>query len=221
MLEHHLPIFERLCAERDVVVVTGGTIEHIRAQVTPHFDSRYYALAQSGNHCVLKDGSPLWYEPLSPVQETEILTCIEQLKKHFAAKVRDESDLVEKRGAQISYSVIGYHAPIEEKYAFDPGDIRRQAALAAHPENVAALARAGVEVCPAGTSGYNFIPAGKHKGFNVQRFYEHMQWQKDDCIYIGDALFPGGNDETVVGVIPTHAVKNPDDTFAFITQTIG
>ena len=40
-------------------------------------------------------------------------------------------------------------------------------------------------------------------------------------MYVGDALFPGGNDETVIGVIPTHPVDSPDATFTFINQVIS
>ena len=39
-----------------------------------------------------------------------------------------------------------------------------------------------------------------------------MGWKKEECVYFGDMLFPGGNDESVIGVIDTEAVENPDDT---------
>ena len=48
----------------------------------------------------------------------------------------------------------------------------------------------------------------------------YINWKKEDCLYVGDALFPGGNDETVIGIVPTHAVKDPDDTFRFIESNL-
>jgi len=45
-----------------------------------------------------------------------------------------------------------------------------------------------------------------------------MGWNKKGCLYIGDALFPGGNDETVVGVIETKSVRNPEDTFTLLEE---
>lgn len=216
----HQEIFARLCDRADVIVVTGGSVEQIRDQVTPRFDGAYFALAASGNHALDKNQNLLWREVIDDAQTSAVHHCIEVLKKHFNEPVKDENDLVEHRGAQISYSVVGFHESVERKYAFDPDDSRRAAALRAHPEEVERLTQAGIEVTPAGTTTYNFILAGKHKGFNVQRLLDREEWKKEDCIYVGDALFPGGNDETVIGVIPTHAVTSPDDTFAYLSSVL-
>lgn len=220
MLQEHQEIFDQLCRERDVVIVTGGSIAHIREQTTSRFDGRYHALAQSGNHYVLDDGTTQWYEPITDEQARHVFAFIEDLKRHFSVVPRDENDLVDHRGAQIGYSVIGYHETLEKKYAFDPDDSKRRAALDAYPGGVEHLRVIGIDVVPAGTSGYNFIPLGKHKGFNVRRLCEHLGWNASDCIYVGDALFPGGNDEAVIGVIPVHAVKDPHETFAFVAEAL-
>src|SRR3990167_6118035 len=76
-------------------------------------------------------------------------------------------------------------------------------------------------VVPAGTTNFSFIPAGKHKGFNVNRLRELMGWEKDECVYIGDALFLGGNDYVVVGVVPTRQVKDPQDTFLLVKAMLS
>jgi hydroxymethylpyrimidine pyrophosphatase-like HAD family hydrolase len=220
MEDAHQELFSKLAHIADIVIATGGTLEHIKHQATERFSGTYHALAQSGNHCTLADGTELWYEPLTPDQETHILSFVEVLKKHFAHVPKDESDLVDRRGAQIGYSVIGYHEDIAKKYAFDPGDVKRREALATHAGHVTHLKSVGVEVVPAGTTGYNFIPLGKHKGHNVRRLCTHMGWNPDDCLYIGDALFPGGNDEAVIGVIPTHAVKDHHETFEYLESLL-
>ncbi len=216
MAHAHAEIFERLCKERDVVVVTGGNMASIREQLPARTENAYYVLAQSGNHAVDKDGAIMWYEELSQEQTAAVLAFVDILKRHFKVAVKDEADLVEHRGAQIGYSVVGYHEDVAKKYAFDPGDAKRAAALAAHPAEVEHLRSLGIEAVPGGTTTINFYALGRHKGFNISRFLTRMNWQAEDCIYVGDALFPGGNDETVIGVIPTHAVENPDETFEFI-----
>lgn len=216
----HQEIFARLCEHADVVVVTGGTVGQIQEQVTPRFNGQYFALAQSGNHALDKEGKLLWQESINTSQTAEVTAFIELLKKHFDIEVRDENDLVEHRGAQISYSVLGFHESVEKKYAFDPDESHRAAVLKAIPDAAQRLLENGIEVTPAGTTTYNFILAGKHKGFNVTRLMEREGWQKDHCIYVGDALFPGGNDESVIGVVPTHAVMSPDDTFAYLSSIL-
>lgn len=216
MESEHRDIFDRLCDVANVVVVTGGTIEQIQEQVTPQFNGRYITLAQSGNQAIARDGSVLWNDRLSDRQVAASMAFIAKLRAYFGIAVRDENDIIENRGAQIAYSVLGFHEDIEKKYAFDPDETKRQSALAHFAGDVQRLQTAGVEVVPAGTTNFSFIPAGKHKGFNVNRLREYMGWVKDECLYVGDALFPGGNDYVVVGVIPTHPVKDPDETFAFI-----
>jgi phosphomannomutase len=220
MAPAHAEVFARLVQQRDVVVVTGGSVDQIREQVTPQFDGRYYLLAQSGNQLIDKTGAVLWSEVLSPEQVAAVYRYIDTLRTHFAISVRDKDDIVENRGAQIAYSVLGFHEDIAKKYAFDPDQSKRNAALDAFAEERAALLALGVEVIPAGTTNFSFLPAGKHKGFNVARFIEKMGWIKEECVYVGDALFPGGNDETVNGVIPTKQVESPDDTFKFITEML-
>lgn len=217
----HQETFDRLCAERDVIVVTGGTIEQIREQITPRFTGRYFTLAQSGNQALAKDGSVLWNEQLNDEQVAASMGFIAQLREYFGIQVRDERDIIENRGAQIAYSVLGFHENIEKKYAFDPDETKRQAALSHFSADVASLLQIGVEVVPAGTTNFSFIPAGKHKGFNVNRLLERESWAKGDCVYVGDALFPGGNDYVVEGVVPTHPVKDPDDTFNFIKEMLS
>ncbi len=211
----HVPLFERLCRGRDVIVVTGGTKAHIEEQLGSSRDN-YFILAQSGNHCLDKSGAELWYEPLTEVQKHASFELIARIKGAFALQVKDESDLIDDRGAQIGYSVIGYHEEPTKKDAFDPDFSRRKAMLAGLADGVEALRAVGIEVFPAGSSGYNFTLIGKDKGVNVARLIAHEQWVADECIYVGDALGPGENDFSVVGVIATHSVKGPDETFRFI-----
>ena len=73
-----------------------------------------------------------------------------------------------------------------------------------------------IDVVPGGTTCFDFFLRGKNKGYNVLRLIKKKDWRNTECVYVGDALFPGGNDETVIGVIPTHPVQGPDETFAFI-----
>ncbi len=216
----HQHTFEQLCTTVDVIVVTGGSIEQIREQITPRFTGKYITLAQSGNEAIDKNGAELWNETLSEEQAEASMKCIEVLRTHFNAQVKDENDIIENRGAQIAYSVIGFHEDIDKKYAFDPDESKRQAALKLFAKEVDDLLALGVEVVPAGTTNFSFIPAGKHKGFNVERLRSQLGWERDECLYIGAALFPGANDAVVVCVVPTHQVNDPDDTFRFIEENL-
>lgn len=209
-----------LAKEHDVIVVTGGTREHIRAQLTPEFDGSYIVLAQSGSHAVDADGTELWYEALTQAQVEKTLSFIEILKKQFGIAVMDENDLIDNRGAQVGYSVIGYHEDSAKKDAFDPDFSRRRTMLDRFPAEITELNNVGIEVFPAGSSGYNFTIIGKDKGANVARLISQKNWPPEDCIYVGDALGPGENDASVIGIIPTKAVKDYHGTFEYLASIL-
>jgi len=220
MAPHHAPIFQELCARHDVVVVTGGAEEQIQKQIPFPSSGNFTMLSQQGNYAIAKDGMLLWYETVTPEQEAAVRAFADLLTAELALSVSDPNDLFENRGSQLAYSTLGFHAANELKYAYDPDQSKRRALLAAHPEEIAQLRAAGVEAIPAGSTTIDFILKGKNKGYNIRRLIEKVNWHKDDCLYIGDALFPGGNDETVIGVIPTKAVKNPDETFEYLSSIL-
>jgi hypothetical protein len=101
---------------------------------------------------------------------------------------------------------------VDDKEKFDPQGVRRTNLLATHP-----LTSETIEVKVAGTTCLDYFRKGHNKGYNIARLCTYKDWNPDTCLYFGDALFPGGNDETVIGIIDTEAVENPDDTYAKLT----
>ncbi len=197
----------------DLVIISGARADQIRAQVG---DLNLYVLGQNGNEAFQTDQSELWREVLSPTHEAFIREHIEQLRSVTEHAVIDHNDLVEHRGAQISYSLIGHHEDVTRKKAFDPDRAKRLALLSQVP-----FENDEVEVRIGGTTCFDYFLKGKHKGHNVARLIQDRGWDKDACLYFGDALFPGGNDEAVIGVIDTVPVTDHRDTFAKLTQFFG
>lgn len=216
MTPAHRPPFKKLCDSADVIVVSGAQESQIKKQIPDSVGARYFVLAQTGNHATDKDGTELWREALDDGQTKAVVELIETIKKELGLVVKNSDDLVELRGSQISYSPIGHNEELQKKYAFDPNAEMRKRIIAEHSSDVASLNALGVDVVPGGTTCFDFFLLGKNKGFNVARLAKKEGWRLEDCVYVGDALFPGGNDETVIGVIPTHPVIGPDETFEYI-----
>lgn len=215
----HATILRRLSERADVIVVSGGRRSQIQNQLDPEVAGNYYVLGQNGNEAVHKDGTELWMQKPSDDQKAAIVELAEKMKAHLALLVKDEHDLIEDRGCSIAYSTIGHHEDVSKKEAYDPDHAKRLAMLEHFKADVISLReKHGIEVRTGGTTCLDFFLAGKNKGSNITAFLPAMNWEKQDCLYIGDALFPGGNDETVIGVIPTKAVKNPDETFAYLSS---
>src|SRR3989344_284461 len=196
MLPEHEGHFGALCERAEVIVVSGAHENQMRAQIPDTFNGMYYLLTKNGNHAVHKKGTELWSEGFSPEQKAIVGRFIDTIHDELALPVSDENDLVEDRGS------------------------KRKAILAAHPELVQNLEDAGVEVTVGGTTCFDIYLKGRNKGFNVKRLIDHLGWQHEHAIYIGDALEPGRNDESVIGVIATKKVRDHHDTFFFIKSLL-
>lgn len=194
----------------DIIVISGATAEQIAHQTK---NLPFYKLGQNGNHAISPTGEVFWDEPLTEIQTKIIQDHIERLKSQHELKVNNESDLVEHRGAQISYSLIGHHEEVAKKKLCDPDRSLRLKLLSLEP-----LDHDEVEVKIGGTTCFDYFPKGRHKGFNVKRLIEHRGWNADECIYFGDALVPGGNDEAVIGVIETFPVLNHLHTYEILQK---
>jgi HAD superfamily hydrolase (TIGR01484 family) len=196
----------------DIVIVSGARLEQIQLQV-PAADV-YAILAQNGNDAYEPFGTQAWRNELNWMQRLSVLNWIDKARD-AVIPAANQDDLVEDRGCQIAYSLIGHHRPIEEKIAFDPKGDKRKQLLEYFP-----FRSSEVEVRIGGTTCLDFVPIGKNKGTNVAAYAQRKNWKPDECLYIGDALFKGGNDEPVVGVIPTLQVSAPDDTYQYFETLI-
>lgn len=188
-------MYETLSKFENVIIVSGAEEKQIRSQIG---DLKCSILSQNGN------SNPLWQRMLKEEEKQEIM-------RHINSFAKIGEDQLEDRGAQISYSFVGHHAPIEDKKAFDSKGEYRQKVLKDYP-----LESDLIEIKIAGTTCFDYLPKGLHKGYNIRKFIKYMEWKKVDCLYIGDALFSGGNDETVIGVIPTFPVENHLETLKFL-----
>ncbi len=221
MKAEYIPPFLELCAKKNVIVISGAQESQMVQQLPAESAGRLYRLTQNGNHAVGPDGSILWSEKFSKEQEDAVLSFIKTLHDELQLDVKDENDLVEMRGSQISYSLIGHNEARETKKAFDPDASKRKALLASHAMEVTQLQELGIEITAGGTTCLDMYLLGKNKGFHVANLITRMNWNKADAVYVGDAIEPGRNDESVIGVIDTHPVLDPDETFIFINEMLS
>jgi hydroxymethylpyrimidine pyrophosphatase-like HAD family hydrolase len=203
---------------RNIIVVSGATEEQIFKQIGEDFRAHIYVLAQNGNRASLRGGELGWSNTLSQKQKEDVFTHIENIQntlKDIYDAVKDKNDLVQDRGCQISFSLIGHNEDIGKKEAFDPGGSRRQSFLETVP-----FVSENMEVKIGGTTCLDYIEKGKNKGFNVAELAKKEGWDIGECLYFGDALFKGGNDESVIGVCATQAVKDPAETLEFLLRLV-
>src|SRR5581483_5360740 len=86
MQTNHASLFERLCREREVVVVTGGEEAQIRKQIPVDPHGNFFMLSQQGNFAVHKNGSPLWHETVTQQQEKAVRALGLKITQEFAER---------------------------------------------------------------------------------------------------------------------------------------
>lgn len=184
--------------EQDIIVISGASNTQMDSQLATLRGPR---MSQSGNV------TDLWLDTLSKGEICEIYAHMNILKNTCNPLFNwRRFDFIENRGCQVSLSFIGHNAEYKDKIKFDPDREKRLAALKRNPFNVKSL------ICKvAGTTCLDYTKKNGTKGKNIERYIKQMGWKKADCVYFGDALFKNGNDESVIGIIDTVDVSNPQD----------
>lgn len=182
---------KRLLRLGKIIVISGASREQMEYQLD---GMNCTILAQSGND------TPLWKNKLSEKEKEEIWNHITSIPTSF------DYAWVQDRGCQLSLSLTGHEANLNKKKRFDPKQKKRKNLLEMWP-----FKSENLMVSIAGTTCFDYTRKEGTKGKNISRWIKHKRLSKRECIYFGDALFKGGNDETVIGVIDTEIVTNPKD----------
>jgi HAD superfamily hydrolase (TIGR01484 family) len=115
---------------------------------------------------------------------------------------------IEDRGSQITFSALGQEAPLDEKAKWDPDYAKRTKIKAILDKSLPEFS-----VRMGGATSIDVTKPGIDKAYGIRKLRDILGLSLKEMIFIGDALFVGGNDypaeEEGVASIP---VKNPDET---------
>ena len=152
---------------------------------------------------------PIYSEDLSTSEKKRIITA---LKTTTAALGFDSKSVwgeqIEDRGSQITFSALGQTAPIHEKSQWDPDFSKRK-----RMQQMLSTLIPEFSVGLGGTTSVDVTKPGIDKAYGIRKLEEVLQLKKEDMLFIGDALFPGGNDYPVkeTGVISIQ-VRDSNET---------
>lgn len=135
----------------------------------------------------------------------------------YALPSETSGPALEDRGSQITYSALGQNAPLDKKKAWDPDQAKRQK-IKAYLETM--LPEADISI--GGTTSIDILPKGINKAAGLGALLATLGLEKDEMAYVGDALFPGGNDYSVSEYgIECFKVANPRETAVLIKSWLG
>ncbi|MFZ0304122.1 MAG: HAD-IIB family hydrolase [Terracidiphilus sp.] len=126
-------------------------------------------------------------------------------------------EAIEDRGSQITYSALGQQAPLEEKEKWD-ADFAKRKKIKAILDTL--IPEFSVRI--GGATSIDITKPGIDKAYGIKKLQDLLGISLNEMIYIGDALFPGGNDYPAeqAGVI-SIPVRGPDETKRVIEAIIA
>ena len=117
-------------------------------------------------------------------------------------------ELIEDRGSQITFSALGQEAPLEEKKKWDPDFAKRTKIKAILDTLIPEFS-----VAIGGATSVDITKHGIDKAYGIRKLRDVLGITVIEMIFIGDALFPGGNDHPAreTGVVCIQ-VRDPNET---------
>lgn len=204
----------------EVCVISGGKFDQFKLQVIDRLDvgtkrlSRLHIMPTSGTRYFrFEERDRAWAlqysEDLAPQARAEIVDVLTRGAKKLGYWETDPyGDIIEDRGSQITYSALGQEAPAEEKYAWDPDGVKKQAL-----RDYAAQRLPDLEVHVGGTTSVDVTAAGIDKAYGMRRLMTVLDLARQDILFFGDKLDEGGNDYPVKAMgIDTIAVAGWQET---------
>lgn len=216
----------RLLEVMPVGITSGGKWEQFAMQVLQRLPSRanlkhLHIMPTNAAAAYAFDGNS-WHKEydhsFTPEERARIITEIERALAETGVVAGEPSwgERIEDRGAQITFSALGQTAPLSAKRAWDPSREKRQRLreLLA-PRLPEFLVRIG------GTTSIDITRQGIDKAVGVNWMAKRFGIAPEEMLYVGDALFEGGNDTAVIPTgIRTRQVKNYHDTARVIDEIL-
>jgi phosphomannomutase len=208
-----------------VSVISGGAWQQFEMQMLAHLshDERLKNLSLLPT-CGTKfyqyeSGWNLLYsEDFTDAEKKKIIGSLNQAIESSGYKVAQVwGEIIEDRGSQITFSALGQQAPLEEKKKWDPDFTKRKMMKAVLDRLIPEFS-----VRLGGATSVDVTKHGIDKAYGIRKLRDVLGIAIQEMIFVGDALFPGGNDYPAeqAGALSIQ-VKNPHETKRVIETIIA
>lgn len=219
-------LLSKLLETKKVAIITGGAFSDIEKQILENLKlsekskKNLILLPTNGGSLFVfnKDWKEISSHRFNDLEKKTIISAIKEvtgdnvcLKKDgcFGKKIQD-------RESEITYSALGDEAPIKNKADWDP-DISKRVDL----KNRLSEALPGFEVKIGGKTSIDITPKGTDKAYGMRRLMKYLDLEKNDVLFVGDALYEGGNDFPVfMAGIDSIKVSGPEETRKIIKNIL-
>jgi phosphomannomutase len=209
-----------------VAIVSGGDFPQFETQLVANLPrgaplERLSLLPTCGTKFYRYDGatwSKLYSEDFSQPEKERILKALEDAVDASGFKAQKTwGEAIEDRGSQITYSALGQRAPLEEKKRWDPDFAKRKTI-----RQRLAVTLPDFSVTLGGSTSVDITKPGIDKAYGMRKLRDVLQITIAQMLFVGDALFPGGNDYPVRATgADCIQVRDPSETKRVIETAIA
>jgi HAD superfamily hydrolase (TIGR01484 family) len=218
-------LFDQLLAKYHVCVISGGKYELFQrqflTQITTEPDSlkRLHLMPTSGTRYYTFDGSEWiqqYAEDFSTEQKKQIIKALEEGLEESGYKAdKIYGETIEDRDSQITLSILGQEIVAELgdegvriKEEWDP-DGKKKLEI----RDIVAPKIPDFNVRAAGATSIDVTMPGVDKAYGMNKLMEATGFSKEDILFMGDKIIPGGNDYAVEEMgIECISVRSWEDT---------
>ena len=209
----------------DVAIISGGAWLQFERQVLSHLPkdtllAKLSILPTCGTQFFQhkEDWRKLYAEDFTSDEKQKIVTSLTTAVATAGFKVEETwGETIEDRGSQITYSALGQQAPLDNKVKWD-ADFAKRKKIKTVLDNL--IPEFSVRI--GGATSIDVTKPGIDKAYGIKKLRDILGISLQEMIYVGDALFIGGNDFPAkqVGVI-SIPIRNPDETKRVIEAIIA
>lgn len=208
-----------------VAIISGGDFpqfqKQVLAQLPPGTNLVNLAiLPTDGTKFFRYDGTwdKLYSEDLSDAQKHQIENALEAAVAQTGLQPKQSwGERIEDRGTQITYSALGQQAPLEAKQTWDPDFAKRKQIKAVLDPMLPDFS-----ISLGGATSIDVTPPGIDKAYGIRKLRDILQIPIADMLFIGDAIFPGGNDYPALQAgTDSIRVRDPDETKRVIEAIVA
>jgi phosphomannomutase len=173
--------------------------------------SRLSILPTCGTKFYVHEGGwkKLYSEDFTDEEKKKITDSLKQAIASAGFEVQQTwGETIEDRGSQITYSALGQQAPINEKKKWDPDFTKRKKI-----QEFLAKLIPEFSVRLGGTTSVDVTKPGIDKAYGIRKLRDVLKIGLDEMLFMGDALFPGGNDYPAKEAgVDSIRVRDPEET---------
>jgi len=190
-------LFRNLLNVVKVAIISGGDWPQFQKQVLANLPKntlleKLTILPTCGTkfYQYKDDWNELYEENFTEEEKKKILDSLHKAIAEADLDIKKTwGDQIEDRGSQINFSALGQEAPLEAKKDWDNDFEKRKKIVNRLKEPLK-----GFSIGMGGTTSIDIVKPGIDKAYGIQKLKENLSIKIEEMLFIGDALFEGGND---------------------------